>query len=432
MNAALADDHFIKRATASGSPYYVKGLALGIPAYLIGIHLWTWVFMLSAFLGGRADFRQLYTSGFMVSSGYARQLYDYDIQLHFQNKLVSKADIALPGDHPAYEALLFVPLSLLRYRTAYFVFVAVNVGVLALVFWMLHPHMENLTAIFWWLPVAMFLGFLPAAAALMQGQDSILLLFLLAAAMIALNRGQELTAGALVGLGLFKFQIVIPIALLFFVWRRWRFSAGFTFSTGAVAGISLWLVGFAQAKVYARSLVSMSVSLSSILDQFKYGIYPSAMPNLRGLLFGVLRGRVPGFWLQTVTIAVSAAAFILVAILAKKQLGEDLFLIAITVGTLVSYHVYIHDLSVLLIPVIVTLNRFIQSEKTGDKAERWAARTAAGVFVAPVCKSFAPDHFYLVSIVVGTFLGSIMWALIHADPVPQRPQMVGSAKVHGK
>ena len=77
------------------APYYVRGLSLGVPAYLIGVHLWTWVFMLPTFLGGRADFRQLYTAGFMVRSGYASQLYDYDSQHRFQNALVSSANIAL-------------------------------------------------------------------------------------------------------------------------------------------------------------------------------------------------------------------------------------------------------------------------------------------------------------------------------------------------
>ncbi len=195
-------------------PYYVRGLSLGVPAYLIGVHLWTWVFMLPTFLGGRADFRQLYTAGFMVRSGYASQLYDYNSQRRFQNVLVSPADIALPFNHLSYEALLFAPFSLLPFRAAYFTFLGTNLALLALCYRLLRPGMDTLADIFRWLPAAMFLGFLPVAAALMQGQDSILLLTLLVAATVALQRGANLTAGALVGFGLFKFQIVLPIALL--------------------------------------------------------------------------------------------------------------------------------------------------------------------------------------------------------------------------
>src|SRR5712691_4818469 len=94
------------------APYYVRGLSLG----------------------GRADFRQLYTAGFMVRSGYARQLYDYDSQHRFQNALVSPADIALPFNHLSYETLLFAPFSLLPFRSAYFALLATNLALLALCF----------------------------------------------------------------------------------------------------------------------------------------------------------------------------------------------------------------------------------------------------------------------------------------------------------
>src|SRR5437588_10831895 len=98
------------------APYYVKALALGLPAYLIGIRLWTWVFTVSIFLGGRSDFRQLYTAGYLVRSGHAHELYDYESQRYFQNTVVRQADMTLPFIRPASAARLFVPLSFLTYR----------------------------------------------------------------------------------------------------------------------------------------------------------------------------------------------------------------------------------------------------------------------------------------------------------------------------
>src|SRR5437667_12739392 len=171
------------------APYYVKGLVLGLSAYLIGIHLWTWVLTVSVFLGGRSDFRQLYTAGYMFRTGHSHELYEYNAQRHFQNQLVSPGDIALPFNHLAYEALLFVPFSLLSYRTAYFTLLGLNVTVLAITFKFLRPWMKNLAVIYRWLPPVMFLAFLPIAAALLQGQDSILLLTLLAAALVSLISG---------------------------------------------------------------------------------------------------------------------------------------------------------------------------------------------------------------------------------------------------
>src|SRR5207244_13270755 len=95
---------------------------------------------------------------------------------------------------------------------------------------------------------AMLSTFLPVNVALMQGQDSILLLVLLAAAFVALHRGRGFAAGTLVGLGLFKLQIVIPIAILFFAWRRWRFSAGFALSSTVGMGLWLWAVGWQRSR----------------------------------------------------------------------------------------------------------------------------------------------------------------------------------------
>ena len=48
--------------------------------------------------------------------------------------------------------------------------------------------MKNLARVWRFLPVFVFLVFYPIALALMQGQDSILLLLLLAAALVALGR----------------------------------------------------------------------------------------------------------------------------------------------------------------------------------------------------------------------------------------------------
>ncbi len=392
-------------STKPDAPYYVKALALGIPAILFGLQLAGWIFFVPVIRDGHFDFRQLYTAGYMLRSGHARQLYDYETQKVFQDALLSREQIALPFNHLAYEALLFAPFSRLGFRSAYFAFLALNLLSLWLSFRLLWPHLDYLAQVWRYLPAAMFVSFLPVGAALMQGQDSILLLTLLAAAAALLERNRQLTAGFVVGLGLFKFQIVLPIALLFLLWRRWRFSAGFALSAGTVASVSLWLVGFTQAQVYARSLLSMSVGLGSAVDRFRFGISPSSMPNLRGLIFGLADEHLSLFWIQGATIILSAAVLLWAATLSPAKLRmPDLFLISTTTAVLLSYHLLIHDLSVLLVPVAVTLNRFLAAEGTTDRRGRLIARTAALTFVSPAFMSFAPPHFYLVSLPLMAFL----------------------------
>ena len=193
-----------------------------------------------------------------------------------------------------------------------------NLLLLALAFWLIRPCMKNLARIWQSLPVFVFLVFYPIALALMQGQDSILLLVLLAAALVALGRGREMTAGMLVALGLFKMQIVIPIALLFLLWRRWRFCGGFALAAGLVSLVSLWVVGFAQTAAYGRSLLSVGTNAAAA-DQFPLRV--SIMANLRGLFFGLMTARLPAFWIQAVTIVISVAVLFCVAGFARRTTG---------------------------------------------------------------------------------------------------------------
>ena len=141
-------------------PYYIKGLALGIPTYLVAVHLWTWVLVVPGSLAKNGyDFRQIYSAAYMVRTGHAHELYDYKAQAAFQDKLVSRTPLALPYVSPAYEALLLSPLSFFPFRIAYFVFLTVNLMALGVCFILLKPWMGNLHAVFWWLPGGVFLGF---------------------------------------------------------------------------------------------------------------------------------------------------------------------------------------------------------------------------------------------------------------------------------
>src|SRR5271156_2244818 len=83
----------------------------------------------SAIRGG-AVFRCMYIAGYLVRSGEAHHLYDEAINRRVQNELVSRDDATGVMDSPAYEALLFVPLSFVKYRTAYILFFATNLALL--------------------------------------------------------------------------------------------------------------------------------------------------------------------------------------------------------------------------------------------------------------------------------------------------------------
>jgi len=221
-NAARSTTH----TAMHEAPYYVKALAMALPAIMLGWQISGWIFFLPSALQGRADFRQLYTAGYMVRIGHARELYDYDAQKRFQDAVASPMflsemgtlkPIALPFIRPAYQALLFYPFSFFSYRAAYFLFLTLNLGLLGAAFLMLRPRLTTLTEVWNLLPLAMFVSFIPTGVALMQGQDSVLLLLLLSAALLRLEHDSEFLGGVLTGFALFKLQIAIPVAAFFSV-----------------------------------------------------------------------------------------------------------------------------------------------------------------------------------------------------------------------
>jgi len=231
-----------------------------------------------------------------------------------------------------------------------------------------------------------------------------------------------MTAGMMVALGLFKMQIVIPIALLFLLWRRWRFCGGFALSAVVVSLLSLWVVGFGQMAAYARSLFSVGTSLVAA-NQFPWRV--SLMANLRGLFFGLMGFRLPALWIQAVTIVISAVVLLSFAVFTShKHRTADALVVAITASVIVTYCVFIHDLSVLLIPIVVTLDRFIFSppETTGNEPEPAVAWMSAVLLVAPMCIFLIPGHFYLVALPLCAFM-VILLRSFHREqqsPIPPR------------
>jgi hypothetical protein len=402
-------------------PYYVKGLALGIPIYLAAIHMWTWVLIVPGSLATTGfDFRQIYAAAFMVRTGHANELYVYEAQKQFQDTLVSPQKQALPFVSPAYEALLFSPLTYSHFRTAYWAFLSLNVVALGVCVSLLRPWMANICAVFVWLPVAIFLGFLPLAAALIEGQDSVLLTTLMVCAFVLLTRQRSLSAGLVTGLAFFKFPIVLPVAVLFLIWRQWRFMAGFAISSVAVVCVSVWLTGFLQTKVYVEALMSIAGLKPATSGLSLYPVNWRMMANIHGLTVGLADGWISALGLRVLPLLLSVAVLGWTAVRGRRiNEASSLLLLAVPCGVLVSHHTYVHDLSVLLLPVIVLLNTFLPSEADGNISKRLIARSAALMFVAPVMESFSPGHFYLVALPV------LLLLIGSANAVPQeRPWLV--------
>lgn len=313
------------------------------------ITIWS-VFLPKGGLRGIADFRPFYTGGYMIRTGHRKELCNYDAQKRFEDALVPvDIDFMLPMIHLPFEELLFVPLSVFSYRTAYWIFLACNSALVVVCFWILKPKMQVLADRWQLFPILLFAGFYPISRALVQGQDSIILLALLAGAFWYIDRDRDLIAGLLIGIGVFKFQIVIPLVFLLLVWRRWRVAAGFAVSAAAATMISFWLVGVHGMREYAETLAAMTAHLNSRADILHYGAVPSSMVNIRGLITALLGGTLSHFGSLFVIFALSVAVLLIAA---WQRLS---FQLAIMASSLVSYHFLCHDASILVIPLVSAL-----------------------------------------------------------------------------
>jgi hypothetical protein len=362
----------------------------------------------------RFDFRTQYVAGYMVRAGFAHELYDYESTRRFQNELVSESEKALPFIHLSYEALLYVPFSFLRYESAYFLFFAVNLTLLALSFAALKHYMFSLNEAWNYLPLIIFVCFLPVTMTLLEGQNSIFLLLLMILVFKEIEREREFSAGLLLGLASIKFQYVIPIGLLFVAWRRWRFLGGLAFSCSLVLGVSIWLTGVAGFEAYLSLLGNMSAHFSSE-NGMRLGIRPELMPNLRGLITVIMSGP-PSNRANVFTVIASAVTLIVAA--TKKRS----FPLALLAALLVSYHETFTDATLLILPIALAASVAAREPAERNKYLLWSCST---VIVAPAPLLLFGVRFYLLCLPILTVM--FLWdgVVVAGRQTSNAPQLGG-------
>jgi hypothetical protein len=307
----------------------------------------------SSIRSGAIDFRGYYTAGYLLRTN-APLLYDLPTQQRLQNALVAPAPFTLFFFAPPFAALPFALLSLAPYKLALLLFALVNLALLALAVRVMRPHLGALSSRWPLTPALLYLSFLPVGLTLVMGQLSIVLLLISCLAFTLLEAGSPLLAGLIFSLALVKFQFAIPVALLFLLWRRWRFTLGFLLGTTLLAALSAAIISPHVFPSYLHSLTHTS-ALGGTTLQHAVGIVPRRMANLYGLFFSL----TPTSHLATALTAVAS-----IAVLAWAATRRPSFPIALIVAILVSYHLYPCDLTLLLLPISLLCNRLFDEAPT--------------------------------------------------------------------
>lgn len=358
-------------------------------------------------IAGSSDFRIFYTAGLMLRRGEGRLLYDEALQTEVERESAPQAvkrGGPLPYNHPPFEATLFVPLTYLPYFSAYCVWIGLNMLLLAGSIYLIRPRLPALKEHYPWLLALAPLAFFPIAYALLQGQDSILLLALYCIAYAAFRRGNDVEAGAYLGMGLFKFHLILPFAFILLLRRRWRALAGMSVIAAVELVVSWTLVGARQLLLYPTFAWHVN------REQAPGVIVPANMANLRGLLEGWKGMSYPPPWIDIAIMAVSIGLLIWSSRrwqsvgLTDKIQWDSAFSISLVVTYLVGYHGYNHDMSFLLLPLVLTIDRVLEVP----------GKASAGLKLVLVLMFFTPlyllltlqwSHQNLFSIVLLCFAG---------------------------
>lgn len=238
-------------------------------------------------LDGYGDFASFYTAGQIVRSGQTANLFDRALQWKIQHQFAAKVEIRrgpLPFIRPPFEALLFVPFAYLSYPVACMLWLVLNLVLLLLTpLWL--PRFDGVG---FTLAEQMLvsLSYFPAAFCLIQGQDAVLLLIIVLFSLRLLLRGSEVECGAILGLGLFKFHLVLPLLAIFLLRKRFKVVGGFVATAIMLLGISLLMVHASGLINYPKYLWSMNeIPGLGMVTKTK------SMPNVRGLLAVLLGTR---------------------------------------------------------------------------------------------------------------------------------------------
>lgn len=368
--------------------FHRRRLRFTLSAFCLGmilLHLAVFWLARQEVIDGLPDLRIFYTAGLMLRRGQAHSLYDDSLQLKTQAEFVKLRpglDAPMPYNHPPFEAILYVPLTYLSFLQAYVVWFWLNGLLLAISLHIIRPWIPATVTEFPQLLFLAPLAFFPVFYALMQGQDSILLLTLYCLAYAAFRRGRDLHAGIWLGLGLFKFHLILPFAVVLLLCRRWRAIAGIVVSGCCELALSWAVVGWHELFYYPRYAWHVNRL------QAPGVIVPTNMPNLRGLLTGWTTSVAIRSRMELVLLALSVGLLVWAARqwapwdLTSSEHWNTGFSIAVVTTYLVGYHGYNTDLSLVLLPVLITFDCLLRSDRSGINT---ALRTILGIlFLSPV------------------------------------------------
>jgi Glycosyltransferase family 87 len=360
----------------------IKFLALIYLSGMLAIHGASFWQSRSLIAKGYPDFTTYYAIGTMVRRGLGHELYDTTLQYKIQQEVAPAVAIrknALIYLHPPFEAPLFVPFTYLSYLGAFIAWDAVNLSALLVVAFLFSKNAPNFDKHFWPLWLLASLAFFPIFLTLLQGQDSIVLLLLFTLAYICLKKRRETLAGGLLAVGLFRPQLILPFLVLWMFRRGSKILLGFVPIAGLLALLSLPVVGAAGLWSYPKYVLHSDRTLA------QGALWPSDMPNLRGLIY-ILASHSQIIW---VVLILSLVILLIVGWRLRESRDEEDsfdwdFSLALLSGTVLSYYCLGHDLSIVFLPMAIIADKLCFGEEIRSPARTFVSCALLLLFFSPL------------------------------------------------
>jgi hypothetical protein len=282
-----------------------------------------------------SDYAAFYASGKMLTAGLGTKLYDWKLQQQIELSFTPRP---VPFQRPAFEALVFVPLAWLPFRLAYVVWRMLSVALLVSSLFLLREAIRPLTLVQRLLVLAVSL--LPVLAVLVEGQDTMLFLLLVALAALQLQRGNSGRAGLSLALATFKFHLLIPLLVVFALRRCWRLIVSFGLACSVLFLASVGIAGVHFVRNYLSMLRQWHAVDRVVGMQY--------MVNINALLCN------QPSWVGLVASLVVLGASVL--LFRRPETGGADFAALLVVGVITAYHSWVVDLAVLAVSAVLALS----------------------------------------------------------------------------
>ena len=318
---------------------------------------------------GPGDFTAFYTAAHIIRAGDAHRLYDVSVQTQVQQTFLLPhgwifSGGLLPYINPPFFAAFLIPLSFLPLAWAFHAWNILNITlILVTIELLLRRHQRSSSRDFVAACLVAF-SFFPVLQALLNGQNSFLLLFVLALVYLALKSNRDHLAGVTLAGGLIKPQLVIVVAVMMVYRRRWRTVFAFSITSIGLLLASWMIVGTGGMTSYVELIRQMN--RSGVYDP-----HPEVMSNLRGTVYR--SGQLYHTWSETElppvisgAVLLSLSAFVLALVLRmwKEPWNPtspefDLRFGQTVIGSLLlSPHLYDHDLILLILVGFLLANYY--------------------------------------------------------------------------